>query len=264
MFLFYPKCISSHSAVTATVFITLFAAKLFGQNYLSNPGFEEQILHSRTFDLSSQNWTTHSLNAPYCYYDISRVSLPYSIGSYSLKINNNGREFKGLGQDSREFDGARQAIDASPLIGKRVKFSVYSRCIAGDETGYLGCIVLSKSTVLYKNQNRINPSNTKWKSYDLVFDVDSQSTNILLSISMNGKGTMLFDSASVSIVGDINNITTKNALVSFFNGQEQFTVLQSDIFSVSGSYDKGTVFLKNGTSRKYTYLPESSRRLLNK
>lgn len=245
--------------------MSLFPQNLFAQTGPLNLGFEDPIIYSHFFDRKSRNWSTHPLNDSTCFYNTTTTENEYYRGKYSLMIRPNEYTHNVDKIISPYFDGIRQEIDAQLFRGKRVRYSIYSKSLLGEERGHIGYAIISNSSILRKDNFKFSPSTSKWKQYEFVFDVDSQATSILLSIFMTGKGTTLFDSVSFDVID--KSIKTrqekmlqdsKHSIVQFFNGQQSYSVTSTDISYISGTHDQGVVFLKNGQQIRYTYFPKES------
>jgi hypothetical protein len=108
-----------------------------------------------------------------------------------------------------------QMFDAKPYRGKRVRYCVFDRRDSGSRgDGTIGLLVYKENEVLFYNPTiipQVIPS--EWKQLQMVVDIDTGATEIMIGCFVIDPCAVLFDNASFEIVGndvEISSIMSPN------------------------------------------------------
>lgn len=138
------------------------------------------------------------------YYAEASNELPYK-GKYCMKLEsaNDSLEYKGLS------GSAVQIFDATPYLGKKIRFSAYVRADVKEES-YAG-FYIAEQTV--KNQFPFAHSNendpivlNNWKQYTVEYTVTQDAYSIYVGLYLNGKGKAWIDDVKIEIIDQVQNI----------------------------------------------------------
>lgn len=138
------------------------------------------------------------------YYAEASNELPYK-GKYCMKLEsaNDSLAYKGLS------GSAVQIFDATPYLGKKIRFSSYVRADVKEES--YGGFYIAEQTVRNKfpftHSNQDDPIVLdNWKQYTVEYTVTPDAHAIYIGLYLKGKGKVWIDDIKIEILDQVQNI----------------------------------------------------------
>jgi C-terminal processing protease CtpA/Prc len=122
-----------------------------------------------------------------------------------IGMNNNGGTYSSVRVNSKDkvvkssgFGNIMTGIDADKYLGKEIKYTGFVKMKEGSSgTGHLWLRVdnKDKSMGFFNNMGNDPIKSSEWKQYEIIGNVDSNSTSIVFGCFLQGKGALYFDKA---------------------------------------------------------------------
>jgi hypothetical protein len=154
-----------------------------------------------------------------------------------------------------------QTFDATPYLGKRIRYSAFARRVAGEGEAELMLLVHRGNEGAYNLNASVDPSSTKWKEYEIIADIRPTATEIVIRIQTKGDCSILFDSVAFEVVN--KNVRTEKEekayyrVIYFYEGFTEKWVYEGEIRLINGTNLGGTIVMTNGRQYRYNKLSQS-------
>jgi erythromycin esterase len=156
---------------------------------------------------SLEGWTTAH---PSTNYDVAADPTVQHAGKPSVLIA--ARAAQSHGQD---FQGTAQFFDATPLVGKRLRFTAYVKTQNAASGGLWMRVDGAGGILGFDNMSdRAIVGTTAWTSYPVVLDIPTGSVRVVYGALLSGAGKLWISDVRVEVVGDEVQVTKPPIAVS--------------------------------------------------